>query len=489
MKAALLIAGYLRSFKLNIPVIKEKILNKFDSVDVYIHVTKNEAHDDRYVNTVSETEDINFINSALNPTVLLQEYNVREYSEKAKNNSINHWLKYYKLNSIKKINEFLSGKYDVVIKYRPDLNLISDNIFTDTITSNTVYIPQKNVTDTTKLLNPDDKVVCDIFAYGDSSAMDQYFSVYEQIDQLINKYGPASETLLYYHLKNNNIKYELINIDYGVILSICNTIAICGDSGSGKTVLSNILKQYFSESFTLECDRYHRWERSDENWDKYTHLNPEANYIAKMNKDIFDLKIGKTVYQVDYDHKAGRFTEKQQIEKADNVIVCGLHSLYNNNESIYNLKIFVDTDDNLKKRWKLQRDVTERGYTVEKSIEQIKTRELDYQKYIYPQRNISDIVINFFTDTPFSVESIEEECNLYLRVLVNKKHPLTEILNQLTMNNIAYSIDSASDSIFNIITFKEFTDTDLLKDFKIKHNSFYDYIVFFILSLRTKIGA
>ena len=47
MRAALLIAGYSRSFKLNLPVIQDKILNKFDDVDVYIHLTKNEHEDDK----------------------------------------------------------------------------------------------------------------------------------------------------------------------------------------------------------------------------------------------------------------------------------------------------------------------------------------------------------------------------------------------------------------------------------------------------------
>ena len=47
MKAALIISGYLRSFELNIGNIKSKIIGKFDTVDVYIHITKNEENDDK----------------------------------------------------------------------------------------------------------------------------------------------------------------------------------------------------------------------------------------------------------------------------------------------------------------------------------------------------------------------------------------------------------------------------------------------------------
>lgn len=48
MRVALLISGYLRSFKINIPNIKTKILDKFDKVDIYIHITKNESTEDKY---------------------------------------------------------------------------------------------------------------------------------------------------------------------------------------------------------------------------------------------------------------------------------------------------------------------------------------------------------------------------------------------------------------------------------------------------------
>ena len=59
-----------------------------------------------------------------------------------------------------------------------------------------------------------------------------------------------------------------------------------------------------------------------------------------MNKDVFDLKLGNNIYQVDYDHKTGMFTDKQNIQSSNNIIVCGLHSHYLNN-NIINLKIYI----------------------------------------------------------------------------------------------------------------------------------------------------
>jgi uridine kinase len=481
MKVALIISGYLRSFKVNLPLIKQKIIDKYDSVDVYIHITKNESKDDKYFNPIHAAEDIKLIRNTLNPIVILEEDNLDLKFDKKLNNVYNLWLKYYKLNQIKSANEIHKGVYDLVIKYRPDLNITEDIIVTEQ-DLNKIYIPEESVIDRSKLKNISDPHICDIFAYGSSQEMDQYFNIYNHLDALVLKYDThVSETLLYHYLKDYYIPYQLVKLEYNVILSTCNIFAICGDSGSGKTTLSEVLKRYFSDSFALECDRYHKWERHDDNWENYTHLNPEANYITKMNKDIFDLKIGKNVYHVNYDHNSGKFTSPEQINKSDNIIVCGLHSFYNKHEEVYNLKIFLDTDIKLRTRWKILRDSSNRGYTVEEVIAQIDKRKEDYFKYVYPQREKSDLIVSFFTNDEIFLE--REEPNVNLNLWVNKKYNLTEIFAQLTRCNITYKVDYNKDDIFNCVTFDKFIESNLLGKDKFKRNDFYDYIIFFILSL------
>ena len=65
------------------------------------------------------------------------------------------------------------------------------------------------------------------------------------------------DIVLYNYLNSYDIKYELIDIDYKLILSKCNVIAIAGDSGSGKSTLLKVLTPLFEESniLTLETDR------------------------------------------------------------------------------------------------------------------------------------------------------------------------------------------------------------------------------------------
>jgi len=471
MKVALLISGYLRSFKVNVPLIKEKIIDRFDNVDVYIHITKNEGIEDKYLNKYNEYESFEFLNKVLNPKCIIHEPNINFSKNKKENDLMNHWLKYFKINQIKKNNEELFGEYDLVIKYRPDLELISDINFDD-IEENVIFIPKDSKIDKDKLLNVDDNFICDIFAYGKSKIMDNYFSFYEKIIELSEKFGFVSETLLFHYLINNKIQYKLIDIEYGMILSMCNVFAIAGDSGSGKTTLGNILKKYFSNSIMLECDRYHKWERGNDNWKHFTHLNPEANFITKMSNDIFDLKIGKDIYQVNYDHKNGKFTDKEHIQSTDNIIVCGLHSLYLENEHLYNLKIFMDTDKKLRTDWKVKRDVHERGYDLDKVLKQITDRETDYITYVDPQKYKSDIIINFYTD---------ENNNLKLKILIKKIFDIKKIINQFNFFNIKNQIIDTGE--FTQISFTEFKESDLLKNYPFKLNNFYDYILYLILNI------
>lgn len=155
------------------------------------------------------------------------------------------------------------------------------------------------------------------------------------------KYGHTNETLFWHYLNHNHITYKEVNIDYTIVLSKCSTIAITGDSGSGKSTLAERLNNYFSDSLVLECDRYHKWERGNYNWENFTHLNPESNYLMKMQKDVFDLKLGKNIYQIDYDHSSGKFTSKQLIESKNNVIAYGIHIQLKKIQQVNNIVLSV----------------------------------------------------------------------------------------------------------------------------------------------------
>lgn len=444
MKCALLISGYLRSFRENIASLQKYLLDG-NNIDIYIHITKDPEQ--KYNNGNISLDEIYTL---INPKIMIVSKNIWFHENTQQNNILNENYKYYLLNTErKKIEQAENITYDILIKMRPDVRL--QEKITLIYDKEKLYIPKDSKMDISKLNHPTDHNICDIIAFGPVPLMDYYFDFYTKLNELIQIHGRVNETLLYHYLKD--IPYELINIDYIVILSRCNTIAITGDSGSGKTSLSTIIKQLFNNSFVLECDRYHKWERGNNNWNTYTHLNPEANYLAKMTKDVFNLKLGNNIYQVDYNHQTGKFTDKELIESTENIIVCGLHTLYMT-DNIINLKIFIDTDTNLKTPWKIKRDVQKRGYSIEKIIKQIKDRSEDYIKYILPQREQSDIIINFYTTTIFDINtfSMEDEYPVLLKVYI-KKH--LGIVNLIAAFNITQLI---FDDNYYILDFKETYD-------------------------------
>jgi uridine kinase len=480
MTAAILISGYLRSYDNIIKYVQTDLINHFDEYDVFIHITKNESKEDKYLNLIDEETDIKKIINKLKPKSVLIEEN--EHYTKSTNidSTINQWAKLYRLNTIKTSYEILEGKkYDVVIRLRPDLHIKTNNIFNIKCKENTIYIPKDSKIDHTKLLNINDEYLCDAIAFGTSESMDKYFLIYENIYNNIKKYGYISETLLINHLRDVNLKVKKMNIDYSFILSKCNVFAICGDSGSGKSTLSEILKGLFKDSFTLECDRYHKWERGNKNWSKFTHLNPSANYIEKMKEDVFNLKIGKEIYQVDYDHKTGKFTEQQQIDPSNNLIICGLHTIYDEKiNSLYDVKIFMDPQKELKYKWKIIRDVKHRGYSVEKVLESIKQRESDYEKYILPQKDNANIVVSFFSKNEIKMYDLDDEDEIGLKITLDKDINIEYINNILSNSNISYEKIEENDKTSFI--FNNYTPSPLIKNYV---NNFYDYVILFILNL------
>jgi len=483
MKVALLISGYLRNYEENIDFIKNEIINKYINVDVYLHITKDERSEDRYLNQI-EDSDIERITSVLKPFSTIIENNTHYHEDKRINNVINHWNKLYKLNDLKKINEVATNtRYDLVIRCRPDLSIKTENIF-DMVEEGFISIPKDSKIDKVRLTNPNDGYVCDAIAFGNSVMMDKYFDLYQDLNELIEKYGPVSETILYQYLKLNDIQYKLIDIDYSFVLSKCNVFAICGDSGSGKSTLSNLLKNAFTDSFKLECDRYHKWERTNEIWGEITHLNPKANYITKMKEDIFNLKLGNDIYQVDYDHHTGSFTEKQLINPSNNLIVCGLHSLYATvyDNEMYDLKIYMDTDSDLKKKWKITRDVKERGYSIDKVLDSIKKRESDFESYIAPQRDLADLIIRFFTTDKLDFNDLDQDPKLSLSLSISNKFNINDLLLMINHEDIKFSTKIQDN--FTEITFMEYKESNILTTEKeFTTGTFYDYILFFILNL------
>ncbi len=232
-------------------------------------------------------------------------------------------------------------------------------------------------------------------------------------------------------------------------------LGIAGDSGSGKTVLSNdLMKTFGKDAITLiEGDGAHRWERADEHWKEFTHLNPKANFLYKQSEDILHLKSGKSVERPEYNHRTGALTAPRKMHPKDYILVCGLHAFYlPKARKAIDIKIYMDVAEDLRHYWKIRRDVKERGHKLTRILDQIQDRLQDSRKYVIPQKNFADIIIRYFSPSPIDPKNLKSEPDIHLQIVMNSNIFLDNILETLKAGNISYQHDYAEDLKTQFIT-------------------------------------
>lgn len=226
------------------------------------------------------------------------------------------------------------------------------------------------------------------------------------------------------------------------------TIGLSGDSGSGKSTLIAMIEQVFGRKNLLfiEGDGDHKWERGDRMWEHFTHLNPKSNYLYRQAQDLATLKTGQSVLRVDYDHDTGKFTNQSRIRPKPYILLCGLHALYLPQvRNILDLKIYMDIEENLRRYWKIQRDVGKRGYSKQRILEQISGRLVDAEKYIYPQKKYADLVISYFDKELTDCLSEGYDVHLSLKITVTIEIDLEPLIQRVKSQGIQVAYDYDND--------------------------------------------
>ncbi|HYX33211.1 MAG TPA: hypothetical protein VE954_08850 [Oligoflexus sp.] len=173
-------------------------------------------------------------------------------------------------------------------------------------------------------------------------------------------------------------------------------IGIAGDSGAGKSRLSEALSQVFDvrKASFVEGDDYHRWERGHQNFQIFTHLSPRANFLSKLSFHTRELALGQTVSQPHYDHQTGMFTPPRVYKPSQTIIIQGLHTLYPKDmREAMDLKVFINPHPAIRMAWKIKRDVQERSYSLEKVVNALNSRKSDGKQYIEPQMYYADWIV------------------------------------------------------------------------------------------------
>lgn len=187
-------------------------------------------------------------------------------------------------------------------------------------------------------------------------------------------------------------------------------IGIAGDSGSGKDTLTGLLSGMFEPRHTtvLAGDDYHRWPRGHAEWKRITHLNANGNRLYEQQDHALAMFMGEAVRKTSYDHETGAFAPEQNVDPNHVVIFQGLHCLATPEiRRLYDLKIFLDPDEELRHSWKVRRDCVERGRTAEQVIRTLRERGEDRDRYILPQRQFADVVVRWEREDSGAGPSLE----------------------------------------------------------------------------------
>ena len=177
-------------------------------------------------------------------------------------------------------------------------------------------------------------------------------------------------------------------------------IGVAGGSGSGKTtVVRRIVDSLGPEHVTLlDHDRYYR-DRNDLRLEERAALNydhPDSLETDLMVQHMRRLKAGQAVEAPRYDFtRHARLTEKDTVQPRRALIVEGILILTDAAlRELMDIKVFVDTDSDTRFIRRLQRDVAERGRTMESVIDQYQsTVKPMHREFVEPSKRYADVII------------------------------------------------------------------------------------------------
>jgi len=175
-------------------------------------------------------------------------------------------------------------------------------------------------------------------------------------------------------------------------------LGIVGDSASGKTTLSAGVAQILgADHCTVFCtDDYHRYERRYRAEHGLSALDPRANYIDVLEQHLRLLREGEAILKPVYDHRNGTLATPEFVKPKQFVIAEGLLGYTTRRmRDCYDVKIYLDPEEELRVKWKIHRDTTKRGYTLAEVMAMLEKRKDASSNHIHPQRTFADIVIRF----------------------------------------------------------------------------------------------
>ncbi len=175
-------------------------------------------------------------------------------------------------------------------------------------------------------------------------------------------------------------------------------IGIAGGTGSGKTTLTKHLKKRFGDDITVigHDSYYKRQNRPFEERCRQNYDHPDAFDTDLLVRHLKALKRGETIQCPVYSYvEHNRTDETVEIKPTKVILVEGI-LIFASQElrDMLDIKIFVETDADVRILRRCLRDVEERGRTLESVVTQyLTTVKPMHEQYVEPSRKYADIVV------------------------------------------------------------------------------------------------
>jgi phosphoribulokinase len=175
-------------------------------------------------------------------------------------------------------------------------------------------------------------------------------------------------------------------------------LGVVGDSAAGKTTLTQGLERILGEEqvTAVSTDDYHRYDRKQRAELDITPLHPDCNHLDIMAQHLEHLRHGSPILKPVYQHADGTFGPPVRVTPKPFTIIEGLLGYHTEKvRDCYDVRVYLAPPEGLRRKWKVQRDCSHRGYTTDEVLAELDRREPDSAQFIRPQERYADVVVSF----------------------------------------------------------------------------------------------
>lgn len=175
-------------------------------------------------------------------------------------------------------------------------------------------------------------------------------------------------------------------------------LGVVGDSAAGKTTITRGLVRILGEGqvTAVATDDYHRYDRKQRAERGITPLHPDCNYMDIMAQHLAHLRCGEAILKPVYVHSDGTFGPPVYVDPNPFAVVEGLLGYHSEDmRDCYDVRVYLAPPEELRRRWKVSRDTSRRGYTTDQVLVELDRREDDSAEHIRPQERHADMVVAF----------------------------------------------------------------------------------------------